>query len=102
MQGPYCDLTNRPLTAKPSTQQSVPNRHKVLLTSLKSLWRGITRLVGWMFANPNEPYITEFRDRHTGQLRWRVYFPANDTTLVFDSPEEVCTWIEDHWWHTLP
>ncbi|PSN11776.1 hypothetical protein C7293_23010 [filamentous cyanobacterium CCT1] len=63
-----------------------------------SLWRRLgAALLRWL-TTAHEPTIRS-TTLASGEKQWRVFNPVTDTTLVFDSEEAVCAWLETGWLH---
>jgi hypothetical protein len=70
-------------------RQTMPKR-------ILELWHTACRFASWLLIDPTQPLIHEKRDRH-GRLYWKVYDPRTGHSIICDSEQEVCVWIEEHW-----
>ncbi|GAB4380936.1 MAG: hypothetical protein Kow00121_38270 [Elainellaceae cyanobacterium] len=65
---------------------------------LQTSWNNVWHQFGIFWVNlllpSQEPVIREIVDRH-GKKKWRVYDPVIDRSIVLNSPEEVCIWLEE-------
>lgn len=67
---------------------------KQLRISWNNLWNSFSTSLENLLLPSKEPVIHEMVDRY-GQKKWRVYDPVIDRSIVLNSPEEVCVWLEE-------
>jgi hypothetical protein len=69
--------------------QNQPTRAAKLLSLLQQIWHNFCEF----WERGTEPRIWQVKDR-SGKLRWKVYDPVKDRSMLFDSEQEVLIWLE--------